>query len=348
MKFTGQAALILTGLLALSAAARDADFGSFRPSPPNRQKLSYAMGMRMGMQLKSGGLSWDRNQISQGVKDGVDGKTGAYSEAELQQVFQQAQTYAQAKSAEKSADGTAAKTAVKLPEPPNKEKISYAMGLRLGQQLNHTGATVDLDAIMEAVADELDGKPTQLQESEIQPLFAQAQAYDASRQAERNKMDGAAFLATNARGPGITVLPDGLQYRVLQPGAGAIPGTNDLIMIKYRGTFINGTEFERNDHFVTKSIAGIKGWQEALQRMKIGAKWQLFVPPDLAYGHTGLQRRQIAADAVLVYELEVLSIIPPGGTVSDQFATGRMGHGFGDENAPRPAAANTNVPPTKN
>src|SRR5205823_3657714 len=88
--------------------------------------------------------------------------------------------------------------------------------------------------------------------------------------ANKNKAEGEAFLAKNAKAQGITVLPDGLQYRVMQPGTGQTPTTNDLVFIKYRGRRIDGTEFGHHNRFLTRMDGGIKGWQDALQRMKVG------------------------------------------------------------------------------
>lgn len=167
------------------------------------------------------------------------------------------------------------------------------------------------------------------------PLFKQAQAYETAKQGQKNAAEGEAFLAKNAKAQGVTVLTNGLQYRVLQAGTGEIPKPDELLMIKYRGNFIDGKEFDRNEHFVTRSDVGIKGWQEALQRMKVGAKWQVFLPPDLAYGHQGNSgRHPVGADATLIYELELISVIPPGTQVGADYGSGRMGHGLGQGFSP--------------
>jgi FKBP-type peptidyl-prolyl cis-trans isomerase FklB len=152
----------------------------------------------------------------------------------------------------------------------------------------------------------------------------------ANKQSQKNKAEGEAFLAKNAKTEGITVLPDGLQYRVIQAGTGAIPTTNDLVFIKYRGRRIDGTEFGHHDRFLTRVDAGLKGWQDALQRMRVGSKMEIFVPPALAFGEEGEPYLQIEPDSTLIYELELTSIAPP----NPEFGRG-LGHGFDGEVQPR-------------
>lgn len=213
--------------------------------------------------------------------------------------------------------------------PPDKEKVSYALGMNLGLQLKHADADVDVKVIAQAINDVLAGKPTRIQQSEIQPLFRQAQEYGLAKQGEKNKIEGEAYLAKNAKMPGITVLPDGLQYRILQTGTGEIPKTNDIINITYQGKLVDGTEFERRDHIQVRTIAEIKGMQEALQLMKAGSKWQIFVPAALAYGHE--QMRQVGPNSTLIFELELNSIVSPLDFMKSQAGTGRMGHGLGQD-----------------
>jgi len=145
------------------------------------------------------------------------------------------------------------------------------------------------------------------------------------------KLEGVAFLAKNAKAEGITVLPDGLQYRVLKEGTGPVPTTNDLVFIKYRGKFLEGGEFDHNNHFLTRTTGGLQGWQDALQRMKVGSKFQIFVPSELAFGDEGDPYHHIAPDMALIYDLEILSIPQPG---DPQVGTGALGHGLsGQESA---------------
>jgi FKBP-type peptidyl-prolyl cis-trans isomerase len=128
--------------------------------------------------------------------------------------------------------------------------------------------------------------------------------------AEKNKRDGAAFLAENKTKPGVQVTPSGLQYRVIQKGEGPAPTANDTVQCHYRGTFLNGTEFDssyrRGEPAEFPVTRVIPGWTEALQLMHVGDKWQLFIPSDLAYGPDG--DRGIAPNETLLFEIELLGI----------------------------------------
>jgi FKBP-type peptidyl-prolyl cis-trans isomerase FklB len=128
---------------------------------------------------------------------------------------------------------------------------------------------------------------------------------------ESNKKDGDAFLAANKGKEGVVALPSGLQYKILKEGTGAKPTASDTVACNYRGTLINGTEFDssyKRGQAATFPVGGvIKGWTEALQLMPVGSKWQLFIPPDLAYGDRGAGA-DIGPDETLVFEVELLSI----------------------------------------
>jgi FKBP-type peptidyl-prolyl cis-trans isomerase FklB len=303
MKPNLQIAAILAAFLTFSASAQQ--------TPPDRQKVSYAQGMHLGLELKPTGAELDADAIAQGIKDVLEGKPTRLKESEVATLLNQAQVNGFASQARKE-----------------KQNVSYAVGMHRGLQLRRVGAEVDTDEIAQGIKDVLDGKPTKIQESEIEPLFRQAQAWGIAQQSTKNKSAGETFLAKNGREPDITTLPDGLQYRVIQAGAGETPSTNDLIFIKYRGRFIDGHEFDHNDHFLTRSSGGIKGLQEALQRMKVGSKWQLFVPSDLAHGHDGEAVHRIGPDSTLIYDLELVSIAHPG---DPGIGTGSVGHGLEGE-----------------
>ncbi|MCZ6679578.1 MAG: FKBP-type peptidyl-prolyl cis-trans isomerase [Candidatus Poribacteria bacterium] len=135
--------------------------------------------------------------------------------------------------------------------------------------------------------------------------------WDSEKRAERNKRKGEAFLAANQQKEGVVTLPSGLQYRVIQEGNGETPRPHDTVVVQYRGTLINGKEFESSNRRRGPSRYRvdrlIPDWTEALQLMKVGAKWQLFIPPHLAYGPTGTKRK-IGPNATLIYEIELLAI----------------------------------------
>ena len=209
-----------------------------------------------------------------------------------------------------SADEVALKT--------QKDKVSYSMGLNLGNSLMRQPFEVDVDLFMTGFTDAVKKrKPLmtdqEMRETEIafQNEMAEKQAQMMKAAAEKNKKEGEAFLAENKKKEGVKVLPSGLQYKVIKDGTGAIPKATDSATVNYKGTLINGTEFDssyKRGQPATFQVNGvIKGWTEALQLMKAGSKWQLFVPSDLAYGEKGAGP-QIGPNAVLIFEVELLSI----------------------------------------
>jgi len=304
MKFKFAKALILTGFTAFSVFAQESNPAAKPPEPPDKAKLSYALGMNTGMLSKNAGADVDVKVFIQAVKDVLEGKPTELKESEVMAVLNQAR------------NGGAAKK--------DTEKVNYAQGMRMGLQLKSTGADVDLNVLEQGLRDVLDGKPTKMQAADVPALFQQAQAYEFFRKAEKNKAEGEAFLAKNAQVPGVTVLPNGLQYRVLQAGTGRLPTIEDLLVVKYKCTLIDGTVIGHHDRFPTRIDGGVKAWQEALPLMKIGSKWQLFAPPALAFGHEGESYQHIGPDSTLIYELELTSVAPPGGF---QLSTG-LGHGL--------------------
>jgi FKBP-type peptidyl-prolyl cis-trans isomerase FklB len=136
-------------------------------------------------------------------------------------------------------------------------------------------------------------------------------AYAQDPGAAKNKAEGQAFLAKNKTAPGVVTLPSGLQYKILKAGEGKKPTISDTVVCNYRGTFINGTEFDssykRNQPLSFPVSGVIKGWTEALQLMPVGSKWQLFIPSDLAYGERGASGA-IPPNSMLIFEVELLSI----------------------------------------
>jgi FKBP-type peptidyl-prolyl cis-trans isomerase FklB len=209
-----------------------------------------------------------------------------------------------------SADEVALKT--------QKDKVSYSMGLNLGNSLMRQPFEVDVDLFMTGFTDAVKKrKPLmtdqEMRETEIafQKEMGEKQAQMLKAAAEKNKKEGEAFLAENKKKEGVKVLPSGLQYKVIKEGTGAIPKATDSATVNYNGTLINGTEFDssyKRGQPATFQVNGvIKGWTEALQLMKAGSKWQLFVPSDLAYGEKGAGP-QIGPNAVLIFEVELLSI----------------------------------------
>ncbi len=201
-----------------------------------------------------------------------------------------------------------------------KSKVSYAIGLRIGTGWKQNGIDVDYNLVLQGLKDAQAGGATLLSQTEVMDtLNTFSKTMQAKQQAIRaeaglkNKSEGEAFLATNKNNPGVITLPDGLQYKVLTAGNGPTPTVANTVTVNYRGTFINGTEFDSSakaGHPVSFPVTGvIKGWTEALQLMKVGSKWQLYVPSALAYGDQG--NRAIPGNSVLVFDVELLGIQEP-------------------------------------
>lgn len=202
------------------------------------------------------------------------------------------------------------------------EKISYALGMRMAIELKVLRKTinVDPDLVAQGLKDSLSGAKTRLTDEERLTLLSKLQRdlemkEQAVRQqmAEDNLKEGQAFLAANKAKEGVVALPSGLQYKILTQGAGPRPTLNDTVVCNYKGTFIDGKEFDssyKRGQPATFPVVGvIRGWTEALQLMPVGSKWQLFVPADLAYGERG-HGRDIEPNAMLIFEVELLAIKP--------------------------------------
>ena len=199
-----------------------------------------------------------------------------------------------------------------------KDKISYIIGLDIGNNLKRQSADVDLDILLRGMKDSLSGTKPVLSENEIREVttafkqeMTKKQAEETKKLAEKNKKEGDAFLEENKKKEGVKTLPSGLQYKVITEGSGRSPKESDTVTVNYKGTFVDGTEFDssyKRGEPATFPVNGvIKGWVEALPLMKEGAKWQLFIPPGLAYGETGAGNA-IGPNATLIFEVELISI----------------------------------------
>lgn len=195
------------------------------------------------------------------------------------------------------------------PKTP-KEKLSYAIGIDIGSSLK--GKQIDLDGpvLAAAVRDGFAGAPTQMTPDEMQATITAFTKDMQAKQLAAGKADGDKFLAANKTKPDVKTTADGLQYKVIKEGTGPMPKATDTVSVNYRGTFVDGREFdssEKNGGPVSFPVGQvIKGWTEALQMMKVGSKWQLFVPGELAYGPAG--RPGIPPNATLLFDVELLSI----------------------------------------
>jgi FKBP-type peptidyl-prolyl cis-trans isomerase len=200
-----------------------------------------------------------------------------------------------------------------------KDKQSYAIGLNVGKSLHRDDIDVDPKIVLQGMQDAMADGKLLLTDDQIKTVMTDLQTQVRQKQeakraalAETNKKDGAAFLAANATKEGVVTLPSGLQYKILTPGTGPKPSATDSVVCNYRGTLLDNTEFDssyKHGQPMTFPVTGvIKGWTEALQLMPVGSKWQLFIPPDLAYGER--PQGPGGPNATLVFEVELLSIQP--------------------------------------
>jgi len=227
----------------------------------------------------------------------------------------------QTSTAKKPPSTTAKKTAAApLTLKTQKDKFSYALGMKMGANLHKQSVPVDPAILARGLKDGLAGGKTLLTDEEAQAAIMEVQKDMREKQqakmkeeGEANKKQGDAFLAENKGKDGVKTLPDGLQYKVLSEGTGPKPSPSDTVSVNYRGTLINGTEFDssyKRGQPATFPVSGvIKGWTEALQQMPVGSKWQLFIPADLAYGERGAGA-DIGPNSTLIFEVELLSIQP--------------------------------------
>jgi FKBP-type peptidyl-prolyl cis-trans isomerase len=216
--------------------------------------------------------------------------------------------------AAKAHSAAAAKGPAPLALKTQKEKFSYALGMnngkRLGESLRKQAVPFDAAILARGMKDGLAGGKTLLTDQEAQAVMEEVRSGLIKKQQAAGKEEGGGFLAANKGKEGVTVLPSGLQYKILKAGTGAKPTASDTVVCHYRGTLINGTEFDssyKRNQPAKFAVSGvIKGWTEALQLMPVGSKWQLFIPSDLAYGEGGNQG--IPPNSTLIFEVELLSI----------------------------------------
>jgi FKBP-type peptidyl-prolyl cis-trans isomerase FklB len=199
-----------------------------------------------------------------------------------------------------------------------KDKVSYIIGTDIAKNLKKQGIDIDPELLFKGLKDAFTDQKLLLSDEEIQQVMSAfqqemmaQQSKKAGELAEKNQKEGEAFLAANKKKDSVITLPSGLQYKVIAEGAGKMPTLNDTVTTNYRGTLIDGTEFDnsyKRGEPATFPVSGvIPGWTEALQHMKVGAKWQLFVPANLGYGERGAGQT-IGPNATLIFEVELLSI----------------------------------------
>jgi FKBP-type peptidyl-prolyl cis-trans isomerase FklB len=201
-----------------------------------------------------------------------------------------------------------------------KDKVSYSIGLDIGTNLKRNKIDINSDALATGLKDGISGAKPLLTQDEMQAVMTQfskdmQEKTNAARQeaAQKNKEEGEKFLAENKSKPDVKTTASGLQYKVIKAGSGAAPKPTDSVVVNYRGTLLDGTEFDssykRNEPATFPVNQVIKGWTEALQLMKPGSKYELFIPSNLAYGERGAGG-EIGPNATLKFDVELLSVKP--------------------------------------
>ena len=203
----------------------------------------------------------------------------------------------------------------------NQQQVSYIIGRDLARNFAQQGLDLDIDILAAALKEGLSGQPMRLNQEQVQAAMMQLQEQLGGAEEEdddtqnpdsmNNKAEGEAFLAENAKKPGVTTLPSGLQYEVLTEGSGPKAGPRSSVTTHYHGTLINGRVFDSSYQRGQPATFGVNqviaGWTEALQLMPEGSKWRLYIPSDLAYGKRGAGR-DIGPDSALIFDVELLKV----------------------------------------
>lgn len=245
-----------------------------------------------------------------------------------------------------------------------KARVSYAIGMTFAHNFKMQDVEVDPDLLARGLKDAQSGGTTLLTSDQMRDTLGEFQKSLAAKQrvlreaaAAKNKVEGEAFLATNKSNPGVITLPDGLQYMVITNGSGAMPLSNDVVTVNYRGTLLDGTEFDssyKRGHPAQFPVGNvIHGWTEALLQMNVGSKWKLFIPAQLAYGEQN--RPGITPNSLLIFEVELVGAEhpkPPAPITSDivkvpsldEMKKGAKIEVIKPEDAEKAQAAQTNAP----
>jgi len=199
-----------------------------------------------------------------------------------------------------------------------KEKVSYSIGVNIGKNMKMQGLDIDQGYLTQGIKDGLNNSKTAMSDKDMDETMKSFQQEMSTKmqakqkiEGDKNKKEGEAFLEANKKKDGVITLPSGLQYKILKEGSGAKPTATQTVKCNYRGTLIDGKEFDSSykrgepTEFPVGQV--IKGWTEALQLMPVGSKWQLYIPSNLAYGENG-GGSMIGPNAVLIFDIELISI----------------------------------------
>ena len=220
--------------------------------------------------------------------------------------------------AAQKAESKTEKSSAPLTLNTQKEKVSYAIGMQIGKNLTREGVDIDTAVFLRGLVDVVTGSKPLLTDDEARAVITKLQQETMAKRdaemkvaGEANKKEGETFLAENKKKEGVVTLPSGLQYKIIKQGTGPKPVATDNVVCNYRGTLINGKEFDssyKRGQPATFPVGGvIKGWTEVLQLMPVGSTYQVWVPSDLAYGSRG-PSPEIGPNALLIFEIELLEI----------------------------------------
>jgi len=323
--------ITVPSLVAIAAlvTACQAPGGKQGTPPPalttNKQKTSYAIGVKTAENLGKIGIVGTGQLVAQGFKDVLSGGKLLMPPQEIQATLQAYRTQ-QSKGHIDFTDTTSVKPAdSSSPLKTLGDHLSYLSGMSLARNIQMSQIDVDADSLAQGITDKFGGKKLMMADAEIttvmdalnadmrkkQELAMAQQMKEMKAVGDKNEKAGAAFLAKNKKAPGVKTLADGLQYKILKAGTGKKPKSSDRVVCNYRGTLLDGTEFDSSAKHggpATFAVNGvIKGWTEALQMMAVGSKWRLFVPSDLAYGPQGMGNA-IGPKATLIFDVELVKI----------------------------------------
>ena len=285
-------------------------------------KFSYVVGTEVGQTLKGNGIFVTKDQFLVGFNDISQGKPAAMTDKEMEGILGKLQ--------EKQ-------TGVKTPEDSIAaikgdaafvKQLSYVMGADIATSLKRSSTVVNSDIFARAIEDIINGQTLAMTEEQIDGVkqaFMKKQQEKRKAMADKNLTDGKAFLAENAKKPGIKTTASGLQYLVVTEGKGEAPKATDTVKAHYRGTLIDGKEFDssyaRNEPLEIPVKGVIPGWTEALQLMHVGDKWKLFIPAELAYGERGAGP-DIGPNSTLVFDIELLEIMKAQEKAKEEASSG--------------------------
>jgi FKBP-type peptidyl-prolyl cis-trans isomerase FklB len=319
--------LVLLLGLSIAAIAQDRPLAERAVLSNDRARASYAFGMNMALGWKRGQVDLSPDLVGQGLKDALTGGSMLFPAAETKDALAK---YGRAmKALQQAGGGEPAKE-----NPPQgdsrqnvgdeslknlRSRASYAYGVNLGRGWKEGQVDLDPELAVRGLKDALGSGPKLLSEAEMTETLARfgrelrlVQQHHRDEMAEENLRLGESFLARNKTLPGVISLPSGLQYKVIVQGTGPNPTLTNWVKLEYRGTKIDGTEFESSAAHPEASIYGMggvtQGWAEALQLMQPGAEWRLFIPSALAYGKDGSPG--IGPNEALIYDIKLISILP--------------------------------------